>query len=105
VSSDITPAGRLRLDAYARFLIENRDVRLIIKSGYNLSKDAPFCSLVNNSRLRVLREYLLAKGVPQNSMETNVDKQLEKRYSDVDDADVSPVIVSSRTVSFVLKKK
>ncbi|MBP5328012.1 MAG: PD40 domain-containing protein [Bacteroidales bacterium] len=104
VSSDITPAGRVRLDAFARFLMENRDVKLIINSSYDLSKDAPFCSLVNNSRLRVLRDYLITKGVSQNSVDTTTNKPYGKEETRVDNADVSPSIISSRTVSFILKR-
>jgi hypothetical protein len=101
VSCELSASGRKRLDDIARFLLENPNLKLNIASAYNLSADLPFCTLLNNSRLRSLTDYLVAKGVPLVSITTSTVKPAGAESQDEDSEMMSSTAVSSRTVYFV----
>ena len=103
VSSELSASGRNRVDQMATFLLENSNLRLKIASAYNLSIDAAFCSLLNNARLRSIVDYLVAKGVPQSSIDTTTVKPANAAENVTDEAE-SPTAQSSRTVFFVFAR-
>lgn len=103
VSSELSASGRNRVDQMATFLLENSNLRLKIASAYDLSIDAAFCSLLNNARLRSIVDYLVAKGVPQSSIDTTTVKPANAAENDADEAE-SPTAQSSRTVFFVFAR-
>ena len=97
VSSELSPSGRKRIDTLARFMKDNPDLKISVVSAYNQSQDKPFCTLLNNSRLRSLTDYLVSKGVPLTSINAEVSSEVGKEQSS---EGVSPAVASSRTVSF-----
>lgn len=110
VSSELSPLGRAFVDRIALFLVQNPSIGVSIYSTYNLSADIPFCSLLNASRLRSLTEYLVSKGVSEKVIATSTTIPMElknKSTMPTDSSDhkvVSPVVQSSLTVCFVLRK-
>jgi len=102
VSSELSRNGRERLAQLARFLNENEGLTLTIESAYNLSEDRPFCSLLNQSRLRSVTDYLRAQGVPLSSL-TSYAADVPPLTAD--STALSSAAVSSRTLSFVFSRK
>ena len=100
VSCELSPDGRRRMDEMACFLLENNNLKLRIASAYRQSADLPFCTLLNNSRLRALTEYLVGKGVPLLSLMTSTEKPADADDYVDDDAMLSAAAVSSLTVFF-----
>lgn len=107
VSSELSPSGRAFVNELARFLVENPGLSISVYSNYNLSADIPFCSLLNGSRLRSLKDYLVAKGVSEKKISISSNRPVaSKRQIQVpDDRDLSPVAQSSLTVAFVVSKQ
>ncbi len=103
VGSELSSSGRTRMDAVARFLTENPNLKLRVVSSFNQSADIPFCNLVNQSRLRAITEYLKSKGVALTSIETATGV-FDGTEDDEDVSMLSAVAVSSRTVSFVFER-
>ena len=100
VGSELSAAGRKRMDAVARFIIENPNLKIAIESSFNQSADIPFCTLVNQSRIRAISDYLSSKGVPLSNIETG--NGAPEGQEDIEDsAMLSAVAVSSLTMSFV----
>ena len=87
-----------------RFLIENPHLRLTIASAYNQSSDAPFCSLLNNSRLRALTDYIKSKGVPLSAITTSTTKPSNAGAEADDEPVMSAAAVSSKTVFFTFSR-
>lgn len=104
VSSELSAAGRKRMDLMVRFLIENPHLRLTIASAYNQSSDAPFCSLLNNSRLRALMDYIKSKGVPLSAITTSTTKPSNAGAEADDEPVMSAAAVSSKTVFFTFSR-
>lgn len=103
VSIELSASGRKRMDRIATFLLENRDLKVELSSAYNMSDDSVFCSLVNSSRLRSLTDYLAAKGVSRNSIETTAVKPSDNEFERVGET-LSQVEASSRSVSIVFRQ-
>lgn len=107
VSSELSPAGRANVDKLAQFLVENPDLKINVYSFYNLSSDIPFCSLLNESRLRSLTDYLVSKGVDPKSVvaSTNVPISMRRAASfQTNNRSLSPVAQSSLTAAFSFTK-
>lgn len=100
VSSELSAAGRSRMDLVARFMKENPHLKIKIVSAYSQSEDKPFCTLLNNSRLRMLTEYLASKGVAQ----TRVVAETVPPIGGDEDEELSAAAASSRTVSFTFMR-
>ncbi len=105
VSSELSAAGRTRVDAIARFLTENPHLKLTIVSAYDQSDDKPFCSLLNNSRLRTLNDYVVAKGVPQSAIATSTTRPSAAAAQDEAEESMLPgAAQSSLTVFFIFSR-
>lgn len=103
VASELSPAGRSHLDRIAQFLTENPHLKLTISAYYNQSADIPFCMLLNQSRLRVLRAYLEGKGVNPVAISGATTPPQGIEMEEAMD-DVSPVRQSSLMVAFSFGK-
>ena len=105
VGNELSAAGRKRVDVISRFLIENPQLKLTIVSAYDQSDDKPFCTLLNNSRLRALTEYVVNKGVPMASINTSMVRPSGAEGQDVMDGSLlSAASVSSLTVYFIFSR-
>ena len=104
VGSELTSAGRTRMDAVALFLMDNPGLKVVVVSSFNQSADRPFCNLVNQSRLRAISDYLSSKGVPLTSIVTETGTNDNDESGEEDGMMMSAVAVSSRTVSFVFER-
>ncbi len=62
--SELSVAGRKRLAAVARFLVDNPHLRVKISSDYAGITDAAFCTLLNRARVQSMCDFLVAKGIP-----------------------------------------
>lgn len=67
-SSDLSLLGRKRMEAVARFLVDNPHLHLRIVSAFNASPDAAFCTLLNQARNKSLQDFLQAQGVPLSAL-------------------------------------
>ncbi len=103
VASELSPAGRTYMDRIAQFLLENPHLTLTISAFYNQSADIPFCMLLNQSRLRTLREYLEGKGVSPSAIRAATTPPQGTEVPD-DDVLASPVRQSSLTVAFTFSQ-
>ena len=99
VTSELSAAGRVHVDSVALFLMQNPHLKVLITSDYDMSEDMPFCSLLNQSRLRSLTERLVMKGVSQQAITTSMTSLYGKRAHHETAIDESPAVISSKTVS------
>ncbi|MBP5548202.1 MAG: PD40 domain-containing protein [Bacteroidales bacterium] len=102
VSSELSPSGRERMNSIVTFLLENSHLKINVISLYNMSNDAPFCMLLNRSRLRSIEDYLVAKGVNRKAINTSTTQPFGMKNRVENDPMASSAALSSRTVLFIL---
>lgn len=103
--SELSAAGKRRLDVMALFLADNPHLQLNIVSAYNQNPDAPFCMLLNQSRLRSLSEYLYSKGVARETVVCSLTlPQMFQVPAVVDNGMMGTSDLSSLTVYFWFSK-
>lgn len=103
VSSELSLAGRNRIQHIAQYLKDNPHIHLTIVSAFRNSSDIAFCTLVNEARLRTLTEYLIAQGVPHVAFSTSTAMP-PTVAQDNSAAPSSAAQASSRTVVFTFTK-
>lgn len=95
---ELSPEGRARLDVWARYLTENRHLKISIQTGFMQIDDSAFCDLLNAARVRSVIEYLSAKGVVESHvvvsprLERYVEDEKQTALEDVDKEAVSKCI-------------
>ena len=104
VSSDLSIAGKRRMDVVARFMKENEGLKLTIVSSYDQSADTPFCNLLNGSRLRSLSNYLVSQGVPLTRIITKTGTGGRRSNGVKEESSQSALAASSMTVMFVFSR-
>lgn len=105
VTSELSPQGRAHIDSIALFLVQNPHLTIDIVSAYDLSDDLPFCSLLNQARLRSITERMVKKGVSVQAINSSSGTPVGLPPYDNRLSDDNPAAVSSRTVSFTIRKK
>lgn len=104
VTSELSAAGRAHVDSLALFLTQNPHLKISVVSSFNMSEDMPFCSLLNQSRLRSITERLMEKGVPAKSILASVGEASAMPRQMPSDDNELPEVTSSKTVVFSFKR-
>lgn len=68
VSSELSMAGRRRLDGLAKYLTDNPHLHITVVSAFRNSSDIAFCELVNEARRQTVVEYLVSQGVQRSAV-------------------------------------
>ncbi len=103
VSSELSMAGRRRLDSLAKYLTDNPHLHLTVVSAFRNSSDIAFCELVNEARRQTVVDYLVEKGVRRDAVmvSTVVPQALAEGQSQ---QATTATQASSQTVYFVFSK-
>ena len=104
VTSELSPAGRAHVDSIAAFLVQNPHLGLMLASTFNMSEDMPFCSLLNQSRLRSITDRLVSKGVSLTVIESTTDRPEGMTLQLWNTTNESPAEASSKTVFFTIHR-
>lgn len=84
---ELSPEGRSRLDVWARFLNENRHLKIAVQTSFVQIDDTAFCDLLNAARVRSVKSYLSDKGVEENHVvvSSRLDVYVEEKKNGVEE--------------------
>ena len=109
VSSEISRNGRKHISALAAFLKDNPYLMLEIVSNYNESDDEPFCALLNMSRAKAIKDYIMSFGLPAEAVRI-MDVVQSTREHGLEDKKLAQSLtsaaeLSSQTVLFTFRNR
>ena len=93
--SELSSAGRSRMDVLARYMQENEHLKLWLRCDYRSVDATAYCQLLNEARLQSVRDYLTQRGVRSDRVllygKTEVDNGVwsDMTVEGLDDAEIS----------------